>query len=263
MDRLVGELRSSKFAAAHPVLQAAYAHYAFVAIHPFADGNGRVSRALASAYLYRRPGVPLVIFAYQKDDYIDALEAADAGVPDDFIRFVADRVEDVIGIVEVSRAEPGTPAAATSLASLRQALIESGGLSRSEQELIARRITEAAGAEIDRQVRDLSLPTGLDIQIVARHSAFGMHTLVLTGRAGRIASATELGATMREHAARGPAFELSIFPGPLRTSPVSVGLRDVFPTLTKVFSIKLRLWAESLIADVLAELDRELRSQVR
>lgn len=30
------------FVKAHPVLQAAWAHFAFVAVHPFADGNGRV-----------------------------------------------------------------------------------------------------------------------------------------------------------------------------------------------------------------------------
>ena len=50
-------IRSSKRPHAHP---------AFVRIHPFADGNGRVARALAAVFLYRRPGVPLVIFADQK-----------------------------------------------------------------------------------------------------------------------------------------------------------------------------------------------------
>ncbi|MBI3648097.1 MAG: Fic family protein [Actinobacteria bacterium] len=53
MTRLVQELRSPAFTAAHPVLQAAYAHYFLVAVHPFADGNGRVARAMASVYTYR------------------------------------------------------------------------------------------------------------------------------------------------------------------------------------------------------------------
>ena len=66
MARMVHELRTEAFERAHPVLQAAYAHAAFVCIHPFADGNGRVSRALASMFLYRSPGIPLVIFADQK-----------------------------------------------------------------------------------------------------------------------------------------------------------------------------------------------------
>ena len=53
MARLVAELRSGAFLAAHPVVQAAYVHYGIVAIHAFADGNGRVARALASAFTYR------------------------------------------------------------------------------------------------------------------------------------------------------------------------------------------------------------------
>ena len=61
MRRLVEQCRLDEFVAAHPVVQASYVHYAFVCVHPFADGNGRVARALASVFLYRDPGIPLVI----------------------------------------------------------------------------------------------------------------------------------------------------------------------------------------------------------
>ncbi|MFZ4396061.1 MAG: Fic family protein, partial [Kiritimatiellia bacterium] len=37
-----------------PILSSAILHYRFEAIHPFADGNGRVGRALALWELYRR-----------------------------------------------------------------------------------------------------------------------------------------------------------------------------------------------------------------
>ena len=74
------------------------AHYAFVCIHPFADGNGRVSRALASVFLYRSPGIPLVIFADQKNTYIDALEAADKGKYNLFVQFIADVCTDTVGL---------------------------------------------------------------------------------------------------------------------------------------------------------------------
>ena len=37
----------------HPALKAGIAHYQFVVIHPFMDGNGRTSRALATLILYR------------------------------------------------------------------------------------------------------------------------------------------------------------------------------------------------------------------
>jgi len=99
MARLITELRSNDFGKAHPVVQAAYAHYAYVRIHPFTDGNGRVARALASVYLYRNPGVPLVIFADQRDVYIDALESADGGHPSAFVEFVAQRVIDTVNMV--------------------------------------------------------------------------------------------------------------------------------------------------------------------
>jgi hypothetical protein len=90
----MSELRSEQFRDAHPVIQAAYAHYAFVCIHPFSDGNGRVSRAFASVFLYRSPGMPLVIFADQKQGYVAALEAADGGNLASFLRYIADRVMD-------------------------------------------------------------------------------------------------------------------------------------------------------------------------
>lgn len=38
------------------------------------------ARAAISISLYRDPGVPLVIFADQRDLYLDALEAADLGL---------------------------------------------------------------------------------------------------------------------------------------------------------------------------------------
>ena len=45
--RVIEEMRTDAFLGASLALQVSYAHYALVAVHPFADGNGRVSRALA------------------------------------------------------------------------------------------------------------------------------------------------------------------------------------------------------------------------
>lgn len=38
----------------HPIIKAGIFHYEFVSIHPFADGNGRVTRLLTLLYLYLR-----------------------------------------------------------------------------------------------------------------------------------------------------------------------------------------------------------------
>ncbi len=88
MHRLVEELRSPAFEAAHPILQAAFAHHAFVAVHPFQDGNGRVARLLASIYLLRAASIPLFIYDDEKHRYFDALEAADRGDRSAFVSFV-------------------------------------------------------------------------------------------------------------------------------------------------------------------------------
>lgn len=68
-----------------PELEAAWLHHEFVRIHPFQDGNGRVSRLLM-AYPFVKAGefVP-IISSDLKNDYIGALEAADEG---DFPAFV-------------------------------------------------------------------------------------------------------------------------------------------------------------------------------
>jgi len=88
MHRLVTELADPSFAGAHPVVQAAYAHHAFVSVHPFADGNGRVARALASVFTYRASAIPLVVHADQRLEYFDVLFDADRGDAAPFVGFV-------------------------------------------------------------------------------------------------------------------------------------------------------------------------------
>jgi Fic family protein len=124
MERLIEELRTKEFLAAHPIVQAAYAHYAFVCVHPFVDGNGRVARALASVFLYRRPGVPLVIFADQKNRYLDALEAADAGSPDAFVQFLAERVIDTVNLVSEALSVTTDDALQSDLETIRSAMAD-------------------------------------------------------------------------------------------------------------------------------------------
>jgi len=102
MQRLVTELRSPEFITAHPAIQAAYAHYGLVVVHPFADGNGRVARALASVFAYREMSMPIVILTEQKDLYLDALEAADSGEYQQFVHFMTDRMLDTMNLVEDS-----------------------------------------------------------------------------------------------------------------------------------------------------------------
>ncbi|MEK6285300.1 MAG: Fic family protein [Acidobacteriota bacterium] len=101
MHRLCEELRSEAFNAAHPIIQAAYAHYAFVSVHPFADGNGRVARALASVFTYRAESIPLLILKGDAE-YLPALEAADSGDVQRFVDFILEKAIDTIRLTEDS-----------------------------------------------------------------------------------------------------------------------------------------------------------------
>ena len=62
-----------------PEVEAAWLHHRFTQIHPFADGNGRVARAVASLVFIRAGWFPLIIQREDKARYIEALEKADAG----------------------------------------------------------------------------------------------------------------------------------------------------------------------------------------
>jgi len=79
MDRLVKMHQEHLAEGVAPEVEAAWLHHRFSQIHPFQDGNGRVSRALASMVLVRAGLFPLVVTRDDKDKYLDALEAADKG----------------------------------------------------------------------------------------------------------------------------------------------------------------------------------------
>jgi len=61
-----------------PIVRAAQAHEAFLNIHPFYDGNGRVARLLLNLQLMR-DGYPTLIHRTVRETYICALEAAHFG----------------------------------------------------------------------------------------------------------------------------------------------------------------------------------------
>ncbi len=74
---------------AHPVQIAALAHYKFVYIHPFYDGNGRTARLLMNLILMKSGYPPVIIKKEDRLDYYEYLEMANKGDVKPFIRFIA------------------------------------------------------------------------------------------------------------------------------------------------------------------------------
>ena len=88
MARLVELAGSPEFAARHPVAQAGWLHDTILHVQPFADGNGRVARALAGGVLLRTASVPLVVLHADGDllhavvALVDLMVSTDAGALD-------------------------------------------------------------------------------------------------------------------------------------------------------------------------------------
>lgn len=76
----------------HPLELASEFHHEFVLIHPFDDGNGRISRLLMNYIFIRNGFPPVVIKSLDKQKYLNALRLADIGKMDAFVDFIADQL---------------------------------------------------------------------------------------------------------------------------------------------------------------------------
>ena len=76
----------------HPIALAALLHYKFVCIHPFDDGNGRISRLLMNYVLLSNDLPPVIIKSSEKSKYLNALNQADTGNINAFISYIAEQM---------------------------------------------------------------------------------------------------------------------------------------------------------------------------
>lgn len=91
MDELIEKIAQSK---RHPLEIAAILHHRFVEIHPFIDGNGRVSRLLTNLFLIAQGYPPVVLKIEDRRKYYRFLRAADAGNLEPFANFIAKTVDE-------------------------------------------------------------------------------------------------------------------------------------------------------------------------
>ncbi len=88
MNTFLHWLNSGDRSKAVGLTRAALAHYWFVAIHPFDDGNGRIARALTDMTLAQDEGISTRFYSLsnqimkERDDYYAVLEKCSAGTGD-------------------------------------------------------------------------------------------------------------------------------------------------------------------------------------
>jgi len=169
MARLLREMRSDAFLAAHPVQQAAYTHYAFVVIHPFADGNGRVARALASAFTYRAISMPIVILSENKTEYLDALEAADSTNYQPFVDFMLARSLDTMLLVQESLRSTSAPSLDQSAAALKDLYRTRGGYTQQQVDQAGSNLFNLMRHELTNKLISIADPT-LSTQVNFDHT---------------------------------------------------------------------------------------------
>jgi len=73
----------------HPVELASQFHYKIILIHPFDDGNGRISRIFMNLILMMKGFIPIIIKTQNKDDYFHALRQADGSNIDGFNEYIS------------------------------------------------------------------------------------------------------------------------------------------------------------------------------
>ncbi|MCL2848988.1 MAG: Fic family protein [Micrococcales bacterium] len=264
MARLVDELAAPAFCDAHPVLQACYAHYAFVCVHPFADGNGRVARALASVYLYRNPGVPFLVFADQRDTYLDGLEAADTGDSRPFVEFAVQRVIDTVNLVEQSIAAAGPEPDTNGLAEWAEKLPDAD-----EPIAAGQRLAQLCLPRLRAAVTAL-LPPGVDVDVVLSSTGEGpdhvpdgyecwnsFRASVPGGlvRCYHVAAADREGQASAD-AARIPSLLLLDDEG---ATHAEVWLRELEPVVSKALELRLDAWARAAAHGFVQRLAADVR----
>lgn len=264
MHRFVELANGDVVAAMHPVVASAWLHYALVRIHPFADGNGRVTRAVASLPLLGTVSIPFKVPADRRDAYLSALGAVDRGDPAALPRFARDEgltsQRLLVRLARTRRSSPGVDDAYLSPAGvpiptydaaalrLRQLAVEAltAAVDRSKGDHVRLRTTH-----IDRA---LPAPDGWRIAVESpwRIPVVSVSTpepipakargIVLALVSREPGSGSDVCIMLDEREADSEVFTLS----------------EADPSVTEGASERLDLWAESAAATLLGSLSDEV-----
>jgi Fic family protein len=281
MHRLCEVLRSDEFLAAHPVLQASYAHYAFVVIHPFADGNGRVARALASVFTYRAQSVPLLILADQRRDYFHALEAADSGSGQAFVDFIAERAFDSVLLANESLEAALSPDLSSAVAELSALYATKGGYTQEQVDAAGVSLLDAfmeaadslrpglaAGGRlrvsITREFTTTPSPALPGLRVPRGPGGANVPPLVLQAAAvAPIAAEVTLTLIPAVPVDAGREDDVSIVDRATQSRLFSARLSELIPTLSAALSIRLRIAVQRVFARMINDVSTRVAGQAR
>jgi Fic family protein len=253
MHRLVEQIRSPHFEEAHPILQASWVHYAFVAIHPFADGNGRVARALASIYFYRSCSIPLVIFANQRLAYFDALPAADLGDARPLLGFFRDRGIDTMQMAAESLRTAESSALTEVAERLKSRGPRRGTLTEEDLFNLQERLLREALALVQAKLQQLDLASRVSLEI----SPLGREGAILVLRHRTVPFIhfeTQVLVVLETNPQAPFAFHLE---EPYDT--LDIRLEDIYPEISEALKLRLDGWAQRLLAGSLRQLEERSR----
>jgi hypothetical protein len=277
MARLMNEIKSDAFQNAHPVMQAAYAHYAFVVIHPFADGNGRVARALASVFTYRAISMPIMILSEHKEAYLDSLESADRGDYQGFLKFMLARSLDTVTLVGDNLRKASVPSAEESLAAINGLGDRKGIYSEQELDSGGLRLLNALLGDLKKEISKVTiqkiqgraeLSPGARSSGPAEHRAAHsfnqhLHIELLSIQPSRVLTRSLPPAVVYR------GYDLYI-PRDLRgkneylirerlgKDDILVPVEDVIPDFSGILRLRIPLFGERIVAEMLADLRSEI-----
>jgi Fic family protein len=265
MHRLLEQIRTPEFEAAHPVLQASYIHYAFVVIHPFADGNGRVARALASVFFYRAESIPLVIFSNQRPAYLDALATADRGEHGGVITFFLDRGIDTMQLVVESLRTAEGPNSVDLASRISNLATARKNLSSREISDISLRLIKVIHAKFRSQMKRLEplgfslarprgrvrrkAPTGYQPALFLGELAMGLR---LRLQAGSGFSDLDIMIVLAKNPNNPFTFMIT---AQEKEDRLEIRLEDVHPELTTSLRLRLANWVERQLGRMLKDLE--------
>ena len=89
-------IRSIKNLPLHPLKKAAFIHHRLVWIHPFFDGNGRVSRLITNLFFMQEGYPPIILKQEQRKNYYHVLHQGDEGNLSPLARFLANAMNEAL-----------------------------------------------------------------------------------------------------------------------------------------------------------------------